>query len=72
MKFNLTEEDKKRIINQNISAMETQLYSEILFVGLNPDTFEPSDLDGKDTIEDNILYSRLRDILNKLNNLKAM
>lgn len=72
MKFNISEEDKKRILESNIVALENQLYTEIVFLGLNPDEFEPSFLDDKDSPEDNLIYSRLKDLLSRLEKLKAM
>lgn len=72
MQFNISQEDKDRIKEQNIQALEMQLYTELLFIGLDPEEFEFSFLDDKDSPEDIVKFSRTKDIVERLVKLRTM
>lgn len=72
MEFNISEEEKTRIKEQNIQALEMQLYTELLFIGLDPEEFEFSFLEDKDSPEDIVKYGRTKDIVERLIKLKSL
>lgn len=72
MEFNISEEDKNRIKEQNIQALEIQLYTELLFIGLDPEEFEFSFLDDKDSAEDMVKYKITKDIVERIIALRAL
>lgn len=72
MQFNISQEEKNRIKEQNIQALEMQLYTELLFIGLDPEEFEFSFLDDKDSPEDMIKFNTTKNIVERLIKLKAL
>ena len=66
MKFNIPEQQRRDILQSNLAAVEAQLYSELMYLAIDPDTFELSFLEGKDSPEENIKYLNLKGIIEKL------
>lgn len=72
MKFNISNEDKKAIIEQNVLAAERILYSELIFQGVDPENFNEVFFDDKNSPEDLLKFSRLKEIYQQYVNLQDM
>jgi hypothetical protein len=72
MIFNISNEDKRTIIEQNISASERILYSELVFQGVDPESFSATFFDDKDSPEDLLKFGRLKEVYETYVNLQEM
>jgi hypothetical protein len=66
MKFNIPEQRKKEIIQANLEAVEAQLYGELMYLAIDPEAFEFSFMDDKESPEDRIKYYNLKSIVEKI------
>lgn len=60
MIFNITDEDKKKIVEENITQAQRSLYSALIQEGVDPDTFEADFFDDKTSPEDVIKFASLK------------
>jgi hypothetical protein len=56
----ITDEDKKRIVEENITQAQRSLYSNLIQAGIDPDSFESSFFDDKTSPEDFVKFASLR------------
>lgn len=62
MQFNISNEDKRSIIEGNVAAAERILYSELIHQGVDPEEFNESFFDENKSPEDLSKFSRLKDV----------
>jgi hypothetical protein len=56
MQFNLSEEEKRRITEHTLNAVDTDLYRELLAAGVEPESFTSIDDIDTDIYPDFIIY----------------
>ena len=60
MIFNITNDDKKRIVEENITQAQRSLYSALIQEGVDPDIFEADFFDDKTSPEDIVKFASLK------------
>jgi hypothetical protein len=60
MKFIISDDDKKRIIEENIAQAQRSLYSGLIQAGVDPDEFDSTFFDDKTSPEDLIKFASLK------------
>jgi hypothetical protein len=60
MIFNITEDDKKKIVEENITQAQRSLYSAVIQAGIDPDSFESEFFDDKTSPEDVVKFASLK------------
>jgi hypothetical protein len=60
MKFNISDDDKKKIVEENIAQAQRSLYSGLIQLGIDPDEFNSTFFDDKTSPEDLIKFASLK------------
>jgi ribonuclease HIII len=71
MDFQITNERKREICNQTLTAFLTELYSQLAYLGIDPETFSIDAYEESEDFSVQAQHNNLTNIVNKIKFIKT-